>query len=134
MKKVILSLALAASLVAPQAHAFGILTGFRYVGTPRTSEDVAATFLCLALLPLCLLDEKTDETYSWSKQDLIDNGYSEARVEAIVNGQDALAAYLAANNSAITTEGSMSKAEIVNFISTVKGVTSEYVQFVNENM
>jgi len=133
MKKFVLSFALAASLVAPQAHAFGILTGFRYVGTPSSDADWAATFLCVALLPLCVLDEKT-EAYSWSKQDLIDNGYSEARVEAIVSGQNALAAHMAANNSAITKEGSMSKAEVVNFISTVKGVTPEYVQFVNENM
>lgn len=133
MKKFVLAFALIASLTAPQAHAFGVLTGFAFVGTPSSDADWSATVLCVALLPLCILDEKT-ESYSFSKQDLVDNGYSAAAVDAIVNGQNALAAHLAASNSAITAEGSMTKADVVSFISTVKGVTPEYVKFVNENM
>lgn len=141
MKKFALALALCTSMtIAPsKAHAFGIVnllsTGsLDYVGTPQTFGDIMLTTLCIVFLPVCLLDETAPASaQGFTAQDLMDNGYSQAEIAKIQKGQAAFGAWLKAENKALVREGNMDKGELVSLMSSIKGVTPEYISFVLEN-
>lgn len=139
MKKFAIALALVATMfsAAPKAEAFGIVniiaTGrLDYVGMPRTQADMILTVACIALLPLCILDEQAGGN-TVSAQYLLENGYSADQVAAIVEGQNALTSHLEKNGLQITREGNMSKEELASFVLSVPGTNAEFANFMINN-
>jgi len=141
MKKLAIALALVATVSAApkKAQAFGLVnilaTGsLDYVGAPQTFGDLALTTLCLVFLPVCLLDETAPANVSgFSQQDLLDNGYSLAEIASLQQGQVAFTGWLKAENKALVRDGNMPKEELVSLMSSIEGMTPEYIGFVLEN-
>lgn len=140
MKKLILTAACVATMFSavstPNAHAFGIVnlvsTGsLDYVGTPQTHEDMMLTVACIALLPLCILDEESADGVDASA--LIDSGYEVEEVEAIVVGQEALSAFLVENDKKMDMSIESTDAEKAETLSVVPGMTTEFINFAIDN-
>lgn len=129
-----LALALSVTMTGPQANAFAIIrgaaTGDWGVGRPDTGREILAAVLCIALLPICLLEEETGGQVS--KESLLENGYTQEEAMRIMDGQTALVHYLKANNLSIRRQGDLTKDQLIEFIRQISGVTPEYEQFVAE--
>lgn len=140
VSKVVLTAVVALSLsnlFAPKANAFGLINlavdgRLDYVGTPTTMQDFVLTAMCIALLPFCILDGQSAAGHV-TVADLRNNGYSEAEINSIMAGQNAVVSYLQTNKLAVQKSGSMNSVELAAFISQVPGVTPAYVNFVVNN-
>lgn len=98
IKVLILVLVLSVSLTAlPQkANAFLVLSG-PSLGETDFAYNPEKIFLCVLLLPLCVLNDSADITQV-SSQDLLDNGYTQSQISNIIVGQNEVADYMKANN------------------------------------
>lgn len=90
---------LALVLLASPAQA--IILGGILINNRPPAEDLLGGFartqlVCYLFLPVCLLGEKSDQPLlgSFTREDLINNGYTDAQVDQILKDQELLIAYL----------------------------------------
>ena len=133
IKKMAAAMVLAVSLFTSQSQAFLILDLAVNGDHPRHIHyPILAIAVCVFFLPACILEESTDPSASVNQ--LLANGYNLQEAKATVAGQSALITHLKARNQVIRPEGPMSKSDLLNHISQVKGVTPAYLQYLSDNL
>jgi hypothetical protein len=93
--------------------------------------NLPEVILCVIALPICLLDEKSTPPTAYSQQDLIDNGYAPAQVNAITSDQNTIMANLQSRHLSMVIE----KTDTYNTVATTlrgidPAVSSDYIDFV----
>jgi len=76
-----------------------LLVGLGFEDGPHVADMTPTTaILCVAVLPLCFLDQKVDGMSAMSRQDLVDNGYAPIEADQITSETRNLQRVLMAQN------------------------------------
>ena len=133
MKKSILSLCLAISLVSSNAHA--ILLGGMIAGLFHNEDEIhcwgtAEWAACLILLPFCIF-EKDMKGGSFNVSDLTKNGYSPAEAADIMKNQKALVEKLHAQKLRFSIDARDSRDSLkLQILSVHPQASATYLDFV----
>jgi hypothetical protein len=103
------------------------------VGESDILNGSGDVILCLVLLPLCLLDKEV-EGLQVSEQTLRDNGYGDAEIEDIFQGQQMM--FKAIKAKKINVEKRiMNKPKILSteLEKQIPGIPQSYIEFVRNN-
>jgi hypothetical protein len=99
--------------------------------------------LCIVTLPLCFLNESGVNDVT--RESLLDNGYGEGEVQKILDGKDTVNEFyqkkekerletIANGEQSDSQKTYVNKLDFLEEISSVPGVTLEYVKFVADNI
>jgi len=137
MKKFLFTALLAVTTLVSfprSAHAYLIVCSQDMECNPgynTTGEAMLQVVGCVLLLPICLLD--ADSAAGINKQDLLDNGYSEAQVAHLMKEQSTLTTLLKGQNKSIIFEGGRQENNVEEVLRSVNPrVSTEYIQFFTE--
>ncbi len=90
-----------------------------------------AVLLCVLYLPLCLLDQHGAPASSYSRQDLLDNGYSVSQVNQIERDQTAVMSDLRAKHQQLEIQSTDTRESLAKALRAIDPrVSDEYVDFV----
>lgn len=93
--------------------------------------NVPTVLLCVFLLPICLLDQKAPPSTAYSKQDLLDNGYSKDQVSTIERDQTVIMSALHDRHQSMVVEKTDTRATLAGALREIDpSVSDEYVDFV----
>jgi hypothetical protein len=93
--------------------------------------NVPEIVLCVVALPICLLDQKAAPASAYSRQDLLDNGYSADQVALIEHDQTVVMTALQAKHEQMVVQRNDTRMTLARALRGIDPhVSEEYIGFV----
>ncbi len=104
-----------------------------YMRTQNAAQNASQTFLCLILLPFCILDAKAPQINGVTEQELAANGYSKEEIVQIQRDQQALSAILRQKKATLKIAPQDTRASVEQDLRSLHpNISDVYVEYFTE--